>query len=171
MNLLEKFRERAAPFRDVLGFSFGHWRNQRAVVTLISICMIVMTMADVLLPVYVGKLIDALAPAVSGGDRSIALHEAIWALGWMIGLGLLMLVTRHVAFVAGYAPSYQQCVYAPPPALDEFGNPLPPEDVDPGANPLERAGQALRDFFRGDPAKQAPPQDPAQPQPAPAPAQ
>ena len=72
---------------------------------------------------------------------------------------------RRFAFVAGYAPGYQECVYAPPPALDEFGNPLPPEDGegDPAANPLERAGQAIRDFFGGDPAKQPPAPEPPPP--------
>ena len=77
---------------------------------------------------------------------------------------------RRFAFVAGYAPSYQQCVYAPPPPVDEFGNPLPPGD---GA-PLERAGQAIRDLFGWgdgrDPATQvqpAPPPPPAEPVPQP----
>jgi penicillin-binding protein 1B len=76
---------------------------------------------------------------------------------------------RRFAFVAGFAPPYQQCVYVPPPPVDEFGNPLPPQDagLDPGENPLERAGQALRDFFRGDPAKQLPPAQDAPPPPAP----
>ena len=70
---------------------------------------------------------------------------------------------RRFAFVAGYAPSYQACAFAPPPALDEFGNPIaPPEE---GESALERAGQAIRDWFGGgDPAKQAPP-DPV-PEPA-----
>jgi len=77
---------------------------------------------------------------------------------------------RRFAFVAGYAPAYQPCVYAPPPMLDEFGNPLPvPEDGSDPANPLQRAGQALRDFFGGDPARQAAPAP--EPQPAPAPVQ
>ncbi len=75
---------------------------------------------------------------------------------------------RRFAFVAGYAPSYQQCVYAPPPAVDEFGNPLPQDGSDP-ENALERAGQAIRDFFGGDPAKQVPPAP--EPQPAPTPVQ
>lgn len=74
---------------------------------------------------------------------------------------------RRFAFVAGYAPSYQPCVYAPPPPVDEFGNPLPPQDGQPA--PLERAGQAIRDFLGwgngGDPAKQVPP--PAEPAPQP----
>ena len=73
---------------------------------------------------------------------------------------------RRFAFVAGYAPAYRECVYVPPPPVDEFGNPLPmPEDGSDPANPLQRAGQALRDFFGGDPAKQVPP-PPEQPSPA-----
>ena len=75
---------------------------------------------------------------------------------------------RRFAFVAGYAPAYQPCVYAPPPMLDEFGNPLPvPEYGSDPANPLQRAGEAIRDFFGGDPAKQVP----SEPQPQPAPVQ
>ena len=63
---------------------------------------------------------------------------------------------RYLPFVAGYAPPYQPCPYAPPPELDEFGNPLPVGED--GMNPLERAGEAIRNFFGGgDPAKQAPP--------------
>src|SRR5690606_4804567 len=45
---------------------------------------------------------------------------------------------RRFAFVAGYAPAYRPCVYAPPARVDEYGNPLP-VDGEPGA--LERAGQ------------------------------
>ncbi len=73
---------------------------------------------------------------------------------------------RRFAFVAGYAPAYRQCVYAPPPAVDEFGNPLPQDATDPGANPLQRAGEAIRDLFGGgDPAKQVPPEQPQPSQP------
>ena len=32
---------------------------------------------------------------------------------------------RRFAFVAGYAPGYQACVYAPPPAVDEYWQPDP----------------------------------------------
>ena len=71
---------------------------------------------------------------------------------------------RYLPFVAGYAPPYQACPYAPPPELDEFGNPLPVGED--GMNPLERAGQAIRNFFGGgDPAKQAPPADAPTPRP------
>ncbi|MBA4100485.1 MAG: multidrug ABC transporter ATP-binding protein [Rhodospirillum sp.] len=100
MNLLDRFRDRAAPFRDVLAFSFKHWARQKPMVAFIAVGVLLMTLADVLLPVYVGRLIDALAPAVQSGtlDRSAALQEAIHALAAMVGLGALMLVTRHLAF-------------------------------------------------------------------------
>ncbi len=100
MNMLDRFRDRAAPFRDVLAFSFKHWARQKPMVAFIAVGVLLMTLADVLLPVYVGRLIDALAPAVQSGtlDRGAALQEAIHALGAMVGLGALMLVTRHLAF-------------------------------------------------------------------------
>jgi ATP-binding cassette subfamily B protein len=100
MSILERFRDRAAPFRDVLAFSFKHWARQKPMVAFIAVGVLLMTLADVLLPVYVGRLIDAIAPAVQGGtlDRGAALREAIHALGAMVGLGALMLVTRHLAF-------------------------------------------------------------------------
>ncbi len=101
MSFLDRFRDRAAPFRDVLAFNFRHWRHQQALVIFIMIGVMLMTMADVLLPVYVGRLIDALAPVVKAGetaDRAAALSDAIHALGIMVALGLMMLVTRHLAF-------------------------------------------------------------------------
>ena len=100
MSMLDRFRDRAAPFRDVLAFSFKHWARQKPMVAFIAVGVLLMTLADVLLPVYVGRLIDALAPAVQSGtlDRGAALREAIHALAAMVALGVLMLVMRHLAF-------------------------------------------------------------------------
>ncbi|HSE74553.1 MAG TPA: ABC transporter ATP-binding protein, partial [Dongiaceae bacterium] len=103
MSALDRLRDRAAPFRDVLAFNFRHWRRQRRVVVFIAVGVMLMTLADVLLPVYVGRLIDALSPVAQTGDaaaRGAAVREAIAALAAMVGLGVLMLVTRHAAFVA-----------------------------------------------------------------------
>lgn len=73
---------------------------------------------------------------------------------------------RHVPFVSGFAPEYQACQYAPPPELDEFGNPIEPPAGDAGSGPLERAGAALlRLFGGGESAKPATPQPEASPQP------
>jgi penicillin-binding protein 1B len=74
---------------------------------------------------------------------------------------------RRFPFVAGFAPAYQPCQYAPPVEVDEFGNPIPAAP-DANSSPLERAGEAIRHFFGGgDPAKQAPPPEPASPRPTP----
>jgi ATP-binding cassette subfamily B protein len=106
MNFLLTWRERAAPFRDVLAFNFRYWRRQRLLVVAVCAGILAMTMADVLLPIYAGRLIDAVAPAVASADgfignaREAALNEAIWALVAMVALGLLMVVARHLSFVA-----------------------------------------------------------------------
>ena len=113
MSVLDRLRDRAAPFRDVLAFSFRHWARQRPVVIFIAVGVMLMTLADVLLPVYVGRLIDALAPVMKAGeaaDRAGALREAIYALAAMAGLGLLMLVTRHLAFVGVVHMTLKQMV-------------------------------------------------------------
>jgi ATP-binding cassette subfamily B protein len=113
MSALDRLRDRAAPFRDVLAFNFRHWRRQRRVVAFIAVGVMLMTLADVLLPVYVGRLIDALAPVAQTGDaaaRGAAVREAIAALAAMVGLGVLMLVTRHAAFVAVVRLTLKQMV-------------------------------------------------------------
>ena len=71
---------------------------------------------------------------------------------------------RRFAFVAGYAPPYQPCVYANP-------DPAPSDQMQDGQQdqppPDEQHG--WRDFFglghRNDPARQAPPPPPP-PEPA-----
>ena len=107
MNFLLSWRERAAPFRDVLAFNFRYWRRQRLIVAAVCAGHPAMTMADVLLPIYAGRLIDAVAPIAASMDaadansaRAAALNEAIWALAAMVALGLLMVVMRHLAFIA-----------------------------------------------------------------------
>ncbi len=73
---------------------------------------------------------------------------------------------RRMAFVAGYAPAYRPCVYAPPPSQDPYWDQGAPEE---GVDPLERAGQAIRGFLGwgdgGDPARELPP-PPSQPVPS-----
>ena len=70
MSIVARFRDRAAPFRDVLAFSFSHWRRQRTRVALITVGVLLMTLADVLLPLYVGRLIDALTPAIQMSEAA-----------------------------------------------------------------------------------------------------
>ena len=70
-------------------------------VVFIAVGVLLMTLADVLLPIYVGRLIDALAPAVLSGtlDRGAALPKRSMRWPRWSGLGALMLVTRHLALI------------------------------------------------------------------------
>jgi penicillin-binding protein 1B len=73
----------------------------------------------------------------------------------------------RVAFVAGFAPAYQPCVYSPP-TDDPYWQQHPDEA---GPPLIERAGDAIRGWLgfgdRGDPAKEVPPppQDAPPPEP------
>ncbi|SIQ58577.1 penicillin-binding protein 1B [Solilutibacter tolerans] len=80
---------------------------------------------------------------------------------------------RRFAFVQGYAPSYEQCVIAPPPVpVDEYGNPIEPIE----SGQPESGSGFWRDLFGmggrrapQDPATTPPPaqqQPPAQPPPS-----
>ena len=92
---MAELRRRAAPFQNVLGFTFGHWRRRPLLAGGIGLCVLLQTLADVLVPLYAGKLIDALAAP----DRSVALTHALEALGVMVLLGAMLVLFRHVAFL------------------------------------------------------------------------
>ena len=47
--------------REVLSFLFRHWRREKWLVVWVAVSMIVATAADLLMPVYSGKLVDAIA--------------------------------------------------------------------------------------------------------------
>jgi ATP-binding cassette subfamily B protein len=97
--VFQELRSRALPFQNVLGFTFGHWRRQKRWVAATTGCILVSTMADVLVPVYAGRLIDAIAPlGAAVFDRAAALEVALYALGAMVGLGALGVVFRHLGF-------------------------------------------------------------------------
>jgi ATP-binding cassette subfamily B protein len=87
---------RAEAFRAVLGFTFAHWRRQVGRVSLIVGAVLFSTGADVLLPVYAGRLVDAVA---SGGDRAAALDAALVAFFVILALGIVTVGMRHVSFV------------------------------------------------------------------------
>ncbi|HVZ02300.1 MAG TPA: ABC transporter ATP-binding protein [Dongiaceae bacterium] len=100
-HLAQELRHRAQPFKNVLGFTFGHWRRNKPIAAATGICVLLSTMADVLVPVYAGRLIDAVAP--DGGpaaDRATALGVALHALIMMIGLGAAGVLFRHLGFYA-----------------------------------------------------------------------
>jgi ATP-binding cassette subfamily B protein len=88
---------RAEAFSAVLGFTLRHWRRQAWLVGGISAAFAVSTAADVALPVFAGRLVDAVAATT--GDRADALNAAISALAAILGLALIAIAVRHAAFI------------------------------------------------------------------------
>jgi ATP-binding cassette subfamily B protein len=88
---------RADVFRDVFRFTFGHWSRQKPLVFAIGGCLAFSTAADVLMPVFAGRLVDAIALGAS--DRLAGREAAVQAFLAIVGLGALMVVLRHLAFL------------------------------------------------------------------------
>jgi ATP-binding cassette, subfamily B, bacterial len=81
----------------VLVFLFRHWQSHMALVCLIAASMAAGTIADLLLPVYSGHLVDVVA--TGGSNRAALLHAASVALLWIAVLGLLLVVARYAALI------------------------------------------------------------------------
>jgi ATP-binding cassette subfamily B protein len=81
--------------REVLAFLLRHWRREKWLVVWVCICMIAATAADLLMPVYSGRLVDAVATHAVA--RSLALHGAVRAIGMMALLGVALAALRYVA--------------------------------------------------------------------------
>jgi ATP-binding cassette subfamily B protein len=79
--------------REVLAFLFHHWRREKWLVACVALCMIVATAADLLMPVYAGKLVDAIA--VHAVAHSLALRSALSAIAMMALLGLVLTAMRY----------------------------------------------------------------------------
>jgi ATP-binding cassette subfamily B protein len=87
---------RAGAFRFVLQFTFRHWRRQKWTVAGIATAIVASTIADVLMPVFAGKLVDAIA---LGGERAAARSAALEAFGVIVALGAAIVGFRHAAFL------------------------------------------------------------------------
>jgi ATP-binding cassette subfamily B protein len=78
--------------RKVLLFTVRHWARRKTLVAAVALGMAFATSTEVIVPVYAGRLIDALA------HGHAALSAAIEAFITMAGLGLAMVVFRHLAW-------------------------------------------------------------------------
>ncbi len=85
---------RPEPFRAVLGFTFCHWARQPGPVGFVAASMMAATVADLFMPVYAGRLVDAVA-----GEGTSATQGALWALAAMLALGACGVVFRHLGFI------------------------------------------------------------------------
>ena len=65
----------ADAFRNVLGFTFRHWRHQPVRIAAIATLVLTATLAEALSPVFAGRLVDAVAGGTSGWDAALA---AFW---------------------------------------------------------------------------------------------
>jgi ATP-binding cassette subfamily B protein len=85
---------RPEPFRAVLGFTFRHWARAPSRVASVVVTVMVATAADLFMPLYAGRLVDAVA-----GERTAGLGIALHALGAMIALGAVTVIARHFSFI------------------------------------------------------------------------
>jgi len=86
--------EGSQALRKVLGFTFRHWAERKRLVVLVALCMSFATITEVVVPVFAGRLIDAVA------QGRPAAEDAVFALVAMASLGLGMIVLRHCGWWA-----------------------------------------------------------------------
>src|SRR5688500_11386780 len=99
LSIMTRFRIdlRGGAFRSVLGFTFTQWRRQPVRLLLIMAAFLTGTLADVLTPLYAGRLVDAVASG-SASDPA-AWNAAIAAFAVLIGLAIGATVLRHLGFM------------------------------------------------------------------------
>ncbi len=88
---------RASAFRSVLGFTFAHWRRQPWRLSLIMGTFLLSTLADVMTPLYSGRLVDAVASSASADE--VAWNAAMAAFSVLVALALTGVVLRNLAFM------------------------------------------------------------------------
>jgi ATP-binding cassette subfamily B protein len=96
MTTENRTRGRAA-MADVLAYIAGHWRRRKLLVARIAGAMLLATLADVFIPYFSGRLVDALL--LDSVTRDVALSRALGAFGIMIALGVAMVALRHIGWM------------------------------------------------------------------------
>jgi ATP-binding cassette, subfamily B, bacterial len=110
----KKLDFRADAFRNVLGFTFQHWRQQPGRVVLICVLVIASTLAEVMIPLFSGQIVDAIATASNSeatawaqAARAFAVVVTLGvtgvALRWFIFNGIIKLTLRMMAEIANDA--------------------------------------------------------------------
>jgi ATP-binding cassette subfamily B protein len=82
-------------FQTVLGYAATRWLRQPIAVAATIAAILLATVADLTMPIYAGRLIDAVAEP----DRITGRTAAIAALVAMAALGSLQIVGRHLSFL------------------------------------------------------------------------
>jgi len=89
---------RDGPFSKVLGYTFGLWLKQPFILAVLVATSLAVTIADVLLPLFAGRIVEAIARA--GEARDAALDQALTAFGVLVALGLAMALLRQLTYLA-----------------------------------------------------------------------
>jgi ATP-binding cassette, subfamily B, bacterial len=88
---------RGNAFRDVFRFTGMHWRRQPGRLAVIIGAVLVSTTADVLTPLYSGRLVDAVARGAATDE--LAWNAAVSAFLVLLALSGSAVVLRHIAFM------------------------------------------------------------------------
>ena len=98
MSIIKRFKFdfRGEAFRNVLGYTWQHWRRQPWRIAAVAASALGSAVADVLTPMYAGHLIDALT---SGASREAAWAASLHAFWLLIGLGLAGILLRQSAYM------------------------------------------------------------------------
>jgi ATP-binding cassette subfamily B protein len=83
--------------RDVLAFLLRHWRREAWLVAGVAVSMMTATVADLFMPVFAGRMVDAIA--IHAGTHREALHAALTALATMLLLGAVLVAGRHLSLM------------------------------------------------------------------------
>ncbi len=90
----QQVRGRADAIRLGLKFTFRHWAQHKGKVAVILAVMTLSTLSEALVPIFAGRLVDALPLGVAGRA------QALWAFAAMVGLTLMpVLCVRSAIFV------------------------------------------------------------------------
>ncbi|AMH42909.1 MAG: ABC transporter ATP-binding protein/permease [Pseudomonadota bacterium] len=84
-------------FKDVLGFTVVHWGKQPWRIVAIVALALLAALADVLTPLFAGRLVDALAAGASG--KALAWEAAVTAFCALAALGLSATLLRQLVFM------------------------------------------------------------------------
>lgn len=92
----KKLDFRADAFRNVLGFTFRHWAEQPRRIALIGGLVIAATLAEVMIPLFSGQIVDAITNASNSQETAWA--QAIRAFAVVVSLGFSAVVMRYFIF-------------------------------------------------------------------------
>jgi ATP-binding cassette subfamily B protein len=87
---------RGQAFKDVLGFTFRYWRAQPWRTALIVVLALLSSLADVLTPLYAGRLVDAVASGAAGDE--LVWSAALTSFWLLIALGIGSTLLRQGVF-------------------------------------------------------------------------